>query len=406
MKNCRICKGSNLTKFMDLGVQPHCNSFLDQGRLDQNEPHWPLDLLFCHDCHLVQLGSVVDPDVMFRNYVYVSGTTRSLPEHFRKSAEALVERFALKPGSLVVDIGSNDGTFLNCFKDLGMTVVGVDPATNIAKIANDRGITTINDFFGERAADQILNDYGPASLITAAGVFFHIDDMDDVCRGIFKLLGNTGVLHVQAIYLGAMLDNTSFDNVYHEHVSYYTTSPLMTLFDRFDLEIFDIGFSPIHGGSLLVYASKKGAYDVLPSVAEKIAYEKDQGWYTLDAYLDFAKKVEANKARLLEMLKEIKNRGKTIAAYSAPAKGNTLLNYCGIGTDFLDYAVEKAPLKIGKLTPGMHIPVIDEADVADTPPDYYLLLAWNFKDELLKKNESFRKAGGKFIVPVPVPEII
>jgi hypothetical protein len=406
MRPCRICKGSDLVGFLDLGLQPHCNSFLKPDDPKQQEPRWPLDLLYCRDCHLVQLSAVVDAEQMFRHYLYVSGTTRTLTQHFKESAQAVIDRFRPAPSSLVVDIGSNDGTFLQCFKDLGLRAVGVDPASNIAAQANARGVETVNDFFTEAVARRIREQHGPASLITAAGVFFHIDDMDDVCRGIHALLADDGVLHVQAIYLGAMLEQTSYDNVYHEHVSYYTLHPLIRLFGRFGLEVFDVGFSAIHGGSLMLYVCKTGARPTEASVERQLSYERAQQWDTLAPYQAFASRVRQNRRRLLSMLREMKASGKRLAAYTAPAKGNTLLNYCGIGPDLLEYACERAPLKVGLLTPGMHIPVIDEAEAMADPPDCFLMLAWNFKDEFLHKNKLFLDKGGQFLIPIPEPHLV
>ena len=405
-QTCRICKGSNLTTFLSLGDQPHCNSFVRKEQLEDAEPVWPLEMMFCEDCKLVQLTHVVDPDIMFRDYVYVSGTTRTLDEHFRESAGKLVDKFQLPEDSLIVDIGSNDGTFLRHFKDLGMRVTGVDPALNVAEIANSRGIYTIPDFFTCKTARDIRKAKGPASLVTAAGVFFHIDDMDEVCRGIYELLDDNGVLHVQAIYLGDVLRQTSFDNIYHEHVSLYTVMPLIHLFKRFGLTIFDLEHSEIHGGTMLYYVCRKGAYEVRDSVTKQLEYERSRGWDKLDAYLEFAGRVQKIREEMMNILRDLKSRGKSIAAYTAPAKGNTLLNYFGIGTGILDYAAEKAPLKIGLYTPGTHIPVIDEDEAMKDPPDYFLLLAWNFKDELIRKNSEFRERGGKFIIPIPHPHIV
>jgi SAM-dependent methyltransferase len=405
-KTCRICKGKRLEPFLDLGMQPHCNHFLQAEDLGAEEPRWPLALLYCRDCHLVQLTTVVDPAFMFRHYLYVSGTTATLREHFRRSASDLVDRFRLGRGNLVVDIGSNDGTWLQQFKDRGLRVQGVDPAANIAEMANAAGIPTLADFFTEANAKAIRQAQGPADLITAAGVFFHIDDMDDVCRGIKALLADSGLVHIQAIYLGAMLKQTSYDNVYHEHVSYYTLHPLIRLFERFELEVFDLGFSEIHGGTMLLYVGHKGMHSVEPAVAAQLAYEREQGWDALDAYLAFAQRVQRNRDRLRSMIQELKSQGKRIAAYSAPAKGNTLLNYCQLGPDLLDYACERAPLKIGTHTPGMHLEVIDEQEAMRHPPDYFLLLAWNFKEELIRKNQAFRDGGGRFIIPIPEPHIV
>jgi hypothetical protein len=403
---CRICKGRRLTMFLSLGSQPHCNSFLRREQLDLSEPRWPLNLLYCEDCHLVQLDCVVDSRLMFGTYVYVSGTTATLPEHFRKTAADLVAEFRPAPEALVVDIGSNDGTFLSRFKALGLRTIGVDPASNIARIANACGIETINDFFGETVAHRIRQERGPAALLTAAGVFFHIDDMDDVCRGVYELLDDQGVFHIQAIYLGSILEQTSFDNVYHEHLSYYTLGPLIRLLGRFGLSIFHVGHSPIHGGSLLVYACKEGAYPVRESVTRQLEYESTQGWDRLDPYLEFGHRVSDLRDKLLDVLGRLKGQGKRIAAYGAPAKGNTLLNYCRIGPNLLEYACEIAPLKIGLFTPGTHIPVIDEAEAMKNPPDYFLLLPWNFGTELMRKNQTYHERGGRFIVPIPSAQII
>jgi hypothetical protein len=242
--------------------------------------------------------------------------------------------------------------------------------------------------------------------MTAAGVFFHIDDMDDVCRGVKETLADDGVFQVQAIYLGSMVESNSFDNVYHEHVSYYTLRPLIRLFSRFDLEVFRTGFSPIHGGSLLVYVGHPGRRPIDDSVARLLDEESRLGLDRLDAYVAWAGRVQALKEELRRMLSELKAAGKSIAAFGAPAKGNTLLNYCGIGPEILDYAAERAPLKIGLYTPGMHIPVVDEASVKDSPPDYFLMLPWNFKEELIAKNAEYRERGGRFIVPIPTPAIV
>jgi hypothetical protein len=405
-KPCRICKGTRLVPFLSLGEQPHCNSFLRADQLAQPEPRWPLDLLFCEDCHLVQLGHVVDPDLMFRDYVYVSGTTRTLTEHFRRSAEALVARYQVPAGSLVADIGSNDGTFLQQFKDLGLAAVGIDPATNIAALASSHGIETVNEYFGQAVAREIRGRLGSARLMTAAGVFFHIDDMDDVCRGVAELLAPDGVFQIQAIYLGSMLEQTAFDSVYHEHVSYYTLGPLVRLLDRFDLTVFEVDHSPIHNGSLLVDVCHRGQRPVGDSVRRQLALESARGWDTLAPYQAFARRVEAVRDRLLEMLNEFKAGGWKLAALGAPAKGNTLLNYCGIGPQLLDYAAEKAPLKIGLHTPGTHLPVISEPEALARPPACFLLLPWNFRDELISRYRPYLDQGGRLIVPLPEPELV
>jgi SAM-dependent methyltransferase len=395
-----------LEKVLSLGEQPHCNSFLTSEQLNSQEPRWPLELFYCHNCHLAQLGHVVDPDIMFRDFLYVSGTTKTLRNHFKSCAESCIHRFGLPPQSLVVDIGSNDGTWLKYFKASGMRVIGVDPAKNLAEMANAAGIPTLADFFTQKVAESLRREHGPAAMITAAGVFFHIDDMDDVCRGIYTLLADDGILHVQAIYMGNVLENNSYDNIYHEHLSLYTLHPLIHLFERFDMTIFDIEFNSIHGGSILLYVCKKGAYPIKQSVKAQQDFEREKGWNQVEAYRIFAENVQKNRDELRGMIRELKSQGKRIAAYSAPAKGNTLLNYCQLGRDLIDYAIEKAPLKIGRYTPGMHILVVEESQAMQNPPDYMLLLAWNFKDELIEKNHAFLENGGHFIVPIPKPHIV
>jgi SAM-dependent methyltransferase len=403
---CRICKGRNQHQFLSLGDQPHCNRFLREDEL-ANEEHWyPLDLYFCPDCGLVQLGYVVPPEVMFRDYPYVSGTTGTLTKHFHQLARDIAERFNLTAGSRIVDIGSNDGTFLRGFQKQGMRVLGVDPAINIAKMANESGIETIPDFFGRRVAEHIVRERGKAEVVTAAGVFYHIPDLDDVVEGVRVLLSDDGVFVVQANYLLDMLEKNSFDNIYHEHLHYYSLKPLTVLFRRFDMEVFHAERNSIHGGSIVVYVRKGITRAPKDSVDALLTLEAERGLSKLDTYHQFALQVGRIRKKLLAILEDLKAKGKRIAAYGAPAKGNTMLNYCQIGPDLLEYAVEKNPLKVGLFTPGMHIPVISEEEARKNQPDYYLVLPWNFLDEFLQKEKSFRERGGRFIVPIPEPYII
>ncbi len=403
---CRICKSRNQHQFLSLGDQPHCNRFLRKEELGGQEHWYPLDLYFCEDCGLVQLGYVVPPEVMFRDYPYVSGTTVTLTNHFHQLARDIVERFNLTPGSQIVDIGSNDGTFLQGFKKQRMRVLGVDPAVNIARMANEAGIETIPDFFGRGVAEKITREWGNADVITAAGVFYHIPDLEDVVEGVRVLLSDDGVFVVQANYLLDMLEKNSFDNIYHEHLHYYSLKPLIVLFHRFDMEVFHAERNSIHGGSIVVYVRKGTTGTLSKSVDAILALEAERGVYKLDTYRRFAVQVGRIKDELLAILQDLKAKGKRMAAYGAPAKGNTMLNYCRIGPDLLEYAVEKNPLKAGLFTPGMHIPVISEEEAREKQPDYYLVLPWNFLDEFLAKESSFREKGGKFIVPIPEPHII
>jgi len=363
-------------------------------------------LYYCQDCGLVQLGYVVPPEVMFRDYPYVSGTTVTLTNHFHQLARDIVERFNFPAGSRIVDIGSNDGTFLRGFQKQGMRVLGVDPALNIAKIANEAGIETIPDFFGRRVAEQIASERGKADVITAAGVFYHIPDLDNVVEGVRVLLSDDGVFVVQANYLFDMLEKNSFDNIYHEHLHYYSLKPLTVLFRQFDMEVFHAERNSIHGGSLVIFVRKRITRAAKRSVDAILALEAERGLYKLETYHQFAIQVGRIREQLLAILGDLKTKGKRIAAYGAPAKGNTMLNYCRIGPDLLEYAVEKNPLKAGLFTPGMHIPVISEEEARKKQPDYYLVLPWNFLDEFLEKEKSFREGGGRFIVPISEPHVI
>lgn len=406
VRQCRTCKSERLHLVLSLGDQPHCNHFLTKEELSLPEARYPLDCYLCSDCGLVQLGYVVPPEVMFRQYLYMSGTTKTLTQHFHQLAGQLVNQFALSPGSLVVDVGSNDGTFLKGFKVRGMRVLGVDPAVNIAEMANDAGIETLCDFFGRESAARILSEKGKARMVTAAGVFYHIPDLDDVVRGVRDLLADDGVFVVQANYLADMLQKNTFDNIYHEHLCYYSLKPLTVLFHRFDMEVFDVEQHPIHGGSIIVYVRKGMTSTPKARVDAMLAAEEDQRVYSLDTYAAFADRVEQIRDRLVTMLRELKAQEKRLAAYGAPAKGNTLLNFCKIGPDILEYAIEKNALKVGRYTPGMRIPVVSEEHARRSPADYLLVLPWNFLEEFIEKEQEFRANGGKFIVPVPIPYVI
>ena len=403
---CRICGSTNLTRFLSLGDQPHCNRFLREDQLDEPELIYPLDVAFCNDCTLVQLEYTVSADVMFSDYVYVSGTTRTLTDHFRDLARDLQTRYSLTEDSLIADVGSNDGTFLKGVQELGVRGVGIEPATNIAELARQDGVDTVNDFMSVRAARTVLDQHGKADVITAAGVFYHIPDLDDFMGGVCDLLTDDGVFVVQSIYIVDMVENNHFDNIYHEHLCYYGLTALVTLFDRFDLEIVDAERTPIHGGSFIIHVRRRGVQVPNARVQELLDLESKLGYCDIDVYHAFAKRVEALRAQLVNMVGELKAKGKTIACYGAPAKGNTLLNYCGFTREQLDFAIEKNALKCGLYTPGSKLPVYDESDPSIPRPDVYLLLPWNFGAELLAKEADYREAGGKFIVPIPTPELV
>lgn len=401
---CRFCGARDVALFLDLSDQPHCNRLIPPAMAGAREPHFPLRAGFCRTCTGVQIDHTIPKESMFSNYPYVSGTTKTLPAHFADTSRRLVESYGVAHGSLVVDIGSNDGTWLKQYAPFGLDVLGVEPAANVAQLANDAGVTTWNRFFNEETAHEILAQKGPASLVTAAGVFFHLEELHSVCRGVKALLADDGVFCVQAIYLGGMLENTAFDQIYHEHLCYYTLKSLQFLLRQHGLEVFDISLVPIHGGSLEAHVGHTGRRPVGASVATLEAEEAAKGYDQFSTYQAWADKVWALRDGLLATLKDFKAQGKRIYCYGAPAKGATLLNSFGVTTELVELAVEKNPLKFDKFIPGVRIPIVDEDSVEK--PDAYLVLSWNFIDEFLIKERAYLESGGAFIVPVPELRVI
>jgi SAM-dependent methyltransferase len=317
-----------------------------------------------------------------------------------------VRFLGLKKDELVVDIGSNVGVLLRAFKDEGMRIQGVDPAANIVMLACERGIDTICDFFNTETVENILAEKGKASVVTATNVFAHVDNLYLLMDDISRLLKNDGVFIFEAPYFVNLLKHVEYDTIYHEHLSYLSVKPLISFFKKFRMEIFNIEQVDIHGGSFRVYIGKVGAHKVSDIVSRMLKEEDDMHIYSREVLLDFAQKVEKNRRELVWMLQTIKQNGQTIAGVSAPAKGMTLLNYCRIGNETLDFITEKSALKIGRFTPGAHIPVEPDSYLLEKKPSYVLLLAWNFSSEIISNLNEFRKQGGKFIIPIPAPRIV
>jgi SAM-dependent methyltransferase len=404
---CRICASENLKKFLSLGNTPLANSFLEKEELDKKEKTFPLELCFCDECKLVQLSFVVPPELMFKNYVYVSSTTKTFHKHFFQMAEYISKKFKLDNKSLVVDMGSNDGLLLKAFKKMEMQVMGVEPAANIAKIAERDGIETINDFFNENAVNQIIERKGYANMITANNVFAHINDIREVIKNVKILLKDSGIFVIEVQYLVDTIEKMTFDNIYHEHLSYFTLTSLINFFKRHEMEIFDVQRVDTHGGSLRVFVKIVGSnFAVEKAVNGLLEHEKKLGVENLELYKSFADKVYRTKETLISHIREIKSRKKSIFGYGAPAKGNTLLNFCLIGTDCIDCIIEDNPLKIGLFTPGMHIPVASSKILDEKRPDYILILAWNFAEEILIKTKKYANQGVKFIIPLPTLRIV
>jgi 2-polyprenyl-3-methyl-5-hydroxy-6-metoxy-1,4-benzoquinol methylase len=395
---CRCCGGRRVELVIDLSDQPHCNRLVRPDLAPGVEPHYPLRVGFCRDCTMVQIDHTIPKENMFSDYPYVSGTTKTLPAHFRATSERIAAAYGVSAKDLVVDIGSNDGTWLKQWDFSGARVLGVEAADNVAKIAQDSGVPTWSRFFNEACARDILAQHGPAKVVTAAGVFFHLEELHSVVRGIEALLAEDGVFVVQAIYLGGMVENTAFDQVYHEHLCYYTLKSLSALLEAHGLEVFEASLVQIHGGSIEAHVARKGTRPVGESVRRMQAEEIAKGFGEIATYRAFAANVLDLRERLVALLEEYRAKGRSVWAYGAPAKGATLLNSFGIGPDLVQKAVEKNPMKVGLAIPGVRIPI--EAEEGQRP-DAYLVLAWNFIEEFLKKEQAWLAEGGELIVPIP-----
>ena len=401
---CYICGEKKIFKFLSLGHQPPSDAFLRQEGLLKPEVTYPVELCLCESCHLVQLNYAVNPEKLFIDYVYNTGSNNSLKKSFENLVNNLVKRFNLGGSDLAVDIGSNDGTLLAYYRPHKIKILGIDPSS-AAKLALNSGIPTIVDFFSKKLAAKIIKKYGKAKIITATNVFAHVKKLDDFVAGVKDLLTADGVFVSESGYLLDFIEKLQYDAVYHEHLRYYSLKPLQILFKKFGLEIIDAERGTIHGGTIMVYAAKKGKYPVSSRVGELISDEENFGLYKKETYINFAGRVKKNKLALQKLILGLKSEGKSIVGIGAPAKGNTLLNYCNLDSDLIDYLAEKSQLKIGTFSPGRHIPVVDERRLLKDQPDYALMLSWNIADELMPKirNQGYK---GKFIIPHPEPKII
>jgi SAM-dependent methyltransferase len=405
--NCRTCGSNQLYEFLDLGFTPPADRFLREDQLLEPEVHYPLAVLMCERCGLAQLNHVVSPELLYQqDYPYEASITRTGREHWAEFAQSTKEQFNLGANDLVIDIGSNVGVLLEAFKNAGTRTLGVEPAGNIAEIARKHGIETLNDFFGSDVARRIVEEKGRASVITATNVFAHVDDLTSFMKAVDLLLTPNGVLIIEAPYFTNLLEQLEYDTIYHEHLSYLSVKPLITFFARVGMEIFKIEQRDIHGGSFRVHVTRSGKRPVSAEIRELLQLERDRGVHSRDRLEQFARAVEQNRNDLNWLLHSLKHEGKRIACASAPAKGMTLLNYCRLGQETIDFVTEKSTLKIGKFTPGTHIPVVSDAELIERRPDYALLLAWNFADEIMNNLAAYRAKGGKFIIPIPVPRIV
>ena len=404
---CRACGGTQLKCFLSLGPTPLANSFLKSPDEAASEPSFPLDLYFCEDCSLVQLLDVINPEVLFRNYIYVTGTSDTIAAHNVKYAQTVVDFLKLGPSDLVVEVASNDGSLLKCFRNHGIRTLGIEPATNIAEMARSQDIETMDQFFNSATAGQVRATHGPAGAVIGNNVLAHVDETQDFLLGCKELLRDDGLVIIEVPYLRELLERLEYDTVYHEHLCYFSVTTLLRLCESVGLRIVRLDHVPVHGGSLRMYAGPKEHYrehgrDVLAQAEE----ERKAGMTEFSRYQKFAADVQNNRQAIVKLLAELKSRGKSVAGYGAPAKGNTLLNYCGIDTGLVPYTVDKSPLKIGLYTPGMHLPVLPATALLERQPDYALILAWNFADEIMKQQQEFHQNGGKFIIPIPEARIM
>lgn len=398
---CRICKSKDLVDVIDLTDQPIPNGFLTQEQLKEKEEKYPLAVCFCNNCSLMQLRYLVNAKVMFDNYLYIPSASKTRIEHFKGLAEEIKELTKFNEKSLIVDVGSNDGSMLIQFKNMGAKTLGIDPAENLVKVAALSGIETVNSYFDSKVAAKISKEYGKAKAILATNVIAHIHTLYEVIKGGEILLEDDGVFLMQFPYSLDLIEKNLFDTIYHEHLSYFSVKSLLVLAEKSKLEIFNIEKSELDGGSLKVYWKKKTdkKRKINSGAIKKILKEEeDFGLYDIKTYERFAKKVEKLKTEVVKKLKELKKKNKTIVGYGAAAKANVLLNYFGIDKKTVDYLVDSTPYKQGRFTPGSHIPIYSEDKIYETNPDYVIIFAWNFAKEIMDKNKKFKNNGGRFIM--------
>jgi hypothetical protein len=403
-----MCGCCSLVKAISLTPTPPGNDFLSKEELGRFEPVYPLDLYFCKECHHIQLGHIVDPKILYqKNYSYVSSTSADFVSHLKSYAEKMVERFSLKAGDLVSDIGSNDGTCLNFFKKQGMNVLGVDPAIEIAKKATENGINTIPDFFGYKLAIELRKEYGAAKYITSHNACAHIDDLFDVVKGVEYWLDQKGIFVLEVGYFVDVYTNTWFDTIYHEHVDFHTVGPFEKLFERVGMEVIAVERISPQGGSIRVMAQKIGGDRKKDDSVEKlIALERKLGLDQVNSLSQFNERINAIRDKLQKLIYSIKNEGKTIAGFGAPTKATTLMAHFGLDETMLDFIVDDNPLKQGLFTPITHIQVLSSEELYIQKPDYLLILAWNFSQPIMKMHKKYSSNIGNFIIPMPEPKVI
>ncbi len=406
IRQCLGCGSELPDTFLDLGEMPLANNYIEPRDQDIKETFYKLAIAYCPECHLVQLTHRVDPKKLFSNYLYFSSFSDAFLKHAEVMVETLTSRFTLDSNSLVLEIGSNDGYLLQFFKKKGIPILGIEPAKNIAKVANEKGIPTIDVFFGSDSTSRILKEKGPANIIIGNNVLAHVPLINDFLLSVNRCLKPGGSAIFEFPYLKDLLGKTEFDTIYHEHVFYYSLHAIKILAERAGLELYDVSRQDIHGGSVRVFLQEGKRYGISNSVNQFLVEEQKCGVTDMSLYNSFGEKVRRLKADLVELLRKIKQGGSTIAAYGAAAKGNTLLNYIGIDYSVIDFVVDRSTYKQGLLMPGSRIPILHHDELLARMPNYTIILAWNFADEIMKQQREYLEKGGKFIIPVPSVQVI
>jgi len=404
--NCVFCKSADVEKFLDLGFIPLVDRFLDAKELNEPEILYPLNVCLCKNCGLSQLGYKVPPTKLFNeNYAYESSTTKTRKQNYDQLAEYICDKFEIPKEALIVDIGSNVGILLESFNKRGMKIVGVDASPNIVEIANSKGIPTISGFFDKNIAEKIVSEGQKASVVTATNVFAHIQDYESFMDALTELLEKNGIFVFHVPHFLQLIRNLEYDTVYHEHVSYFGLKPLQKFFERFDMEMFDVSETDLDGGSIRCFVCRRGQKTISPKINKLVDEEEKEGIYSIERLRKFAIETSQQKSKLLSLLYSIKENNQRIVGIGAPAKGITLLNYCKIGNDFVEYVVDKNPHKQGLFLPGIHIHIKELNEVRKTKPDYLVILPWNLKEEIMEQMSYIRDWGGKFVVLIPEVKI-
>jgi len=404
---CRFCGAGLRHTFVDLGMSPPCETILERAQLNQMEAFYPLHVFVCDQCFLVQLHEYVAPEDIFTEYAYFSSYSDSWLAHAKAYTKLMIERFKLNAQSQIVELASNDGYLLQYFVEAGIPVLGIEPAANVAKVAIDKGVPTLVKFFSAELAGELVRDSMQADLLVGNNVLAQVPDLRGFVKGMKTLLRPNGIVTLEFPHLMRLIEENQFDTIYHEHFSYFSFLTVQRILAEFGLTVFDVEELPTHGGSLRIYARHEQEYSrpVTLRAQELAEREEKAGFTRLETYFSFAEKVKETKRKILDFLIRVKREGKSVAGYGAPGKGNTLLNYCGIRSDFLDYTVDRNPYKQGKFLAGTHIPVFDTGKIRETKPDYVLILPWNLKKEISEQLSYVREWGGKLVVPIPEVEI-